>query len=191
MYAMQYEITLPADYDMQIIRRRIAERGHLTDAFAGLGAKAYLLRKRGQTGSTLNQYAPFYLWNDTAGMNRFLWEGGGFQGIVDSFGRPVAQTWSGIACRRGQAQGVTPVAATRERSAIAREADLVQAARDAVADVKSLASRDDVFICASAIDPRTWERVTFTLWTQAPPVDARGERYEVVHLSSPEMDAIC
>ena len=32
MYAMQYEIPLPADYDMAIIRRRVASKGHLTDS---------------------------------------------------------------------------------------------------------------------------------------------------------------
>ena len=29
MYAMQYEITLPADYDMGIIRHRVATKGDL------------------------------------------------------------------------------------------------------------------------------------------------------------------
>ncbi|MBB5447363.1 MULTISPECIES: DUF4865 family protein [unclassified Paraburkholderia] len=101
MYAMHYEITLPADYDMQIIRNRVTDRGHMTDTFAGLGLKAYLIRERDKAGATLNQYSPFYLWNDTAGMNRFLWEGGGFQGIVESFGRPVVLTWSGLSCQRG------------------------------------------------------------------------------------------
>ncbi|MCW2863554.1 MAG: hypothetical protein JWP48_5262 [Actinoallomurus sp.] len=32
----------------------------------------------------------FYLWLAAAGMNRFLWGGGGFQGIVADFGRPYA-----------------------------------------------------------------------------------------------------
>lgn len=41
MYVMHYEITLPADCDMQIIRKRVADRGHMTDAFAGLGLKAF------------------------------------------------------------------------------------------------------------------------------------------------------
>ncbi|MCW2914583.1 MAG: hypothetical protein JWN52_2651 [Actinomycetia bacterium] len=40
MHAMQYEITLPADYDMKIIRHRVATKGHLLDAFPGLGEHA-------------------------------------------------------------------------------------------------------------------------------------------------------
>jgi hypothetical protein len=61
MHAMQYEITLPADYDMEIIRERVATRGAALDDFAGLGLKAYLIRERGVDGSPVNQYAPFYL----------------------------------------------------------------------------------------------------------------------------------
>ncbi|MFC5828113.1 DUF4865 family protein [Nonomuraea insulae] len=40
MYAKQYEITLPADYDMRIIRKRVADGGHVLDDRAGLGLKA-------------------------------------------------------------------------------------------------------------------------------------------------------
>lgn len=79
MHAMQYEITLPADYDMGIIRTRVATKGHLLDAFPGLGLKAYLIRERAG-GSPVNQYAPFYLWRAPEGMNAFLW-GAGFQGL--------------------------------------------------------------------------------------------------------------
>jgi hypothetical protein len=190
MYAMQYEITLPADYDMQIIRQRVADRGHMTDAFAGLGVKAYLIRERGKAGSALNQYAPFYLWNDNAGMNRFLWEGGGFQAIVDSFGRPMAQTWSGILCRRGGADISQARFATRERVGIARESDLSQAARESSAEAARIAARSDACIAACAIDPRTWERVSFALWSVSPDADVPGERYEVLHLSTPELDAL-
>jgi hypothetical protein len=46
MITMQYRIALPADYDMDIIRRRIAERGHLTDDFPQLSFKAYLYADR-------------------------------------------------------------------------------------------------------------------------------------------------
>jgi hypothetical protein len=69
MYAMRYAITLPSDYDMNIIRHRVATRGHLLDTFHGLGLKAYFIRERGVDGSPVNQYAPFYLWASIAGMN--------------------------------------------------------------------------------------------------------------------------
>ena len=48
MIAMQYSFTLPADYDMATIRRRIAEKRHLLDHFDGLHLKAYLWAERGE-----------------------------------------------------------------------------------------------------------------------------------------------
>jgi hypothetical protein len=39
MYLMQYEIVLPADYDMAIIERRVAERGMATDDLATSGSR--------------------------------------------------------------------------------------------------------------------------------------------------------
>jgi Domain of unknown function (DUF4865) len=42
MNAMQYEISLPADYDMGIIRDRVATRGATFDDYPGLGLKAFL-----------------------------------------------------------------------------------------------------------------------------------------------------
>ena len=74
MITMQYRIGLPADYDMDIIRRRIAERGHLTDAFPELAFKAYLYadRQSAYAARGENLYAPFYLWHSTEGMNDFL-----------------------------------------------------------------------------------------------------------------------
>ena len=46
MLAMQYSFTLPADYDMDIIRRRVASKGPLIDGLPGLGFKAYLYARR-------------------------------------------------------------------------------------------------------------------------------------------------
>ena len=67
MDLMQYEITLPADYNMDIIRQRVMDRGSRTDDFLGLGIKSYLVRERGCHGSPVNQYAPIYLWADPQG----------------------------------------------------------------------------------------------------------------------------
>lgn len=70
MIAAQYEITLPTDYDMGIIRRRVAERGSALDDRAGLGLKAYLVRDVAD-GAPVNAYAPFYRWNDPAALAAF------------------------------------------------------------------------------------------------------------------------
>lgn len=92
MYAMQYQITLPTDYDMQIIRNRVAETGHLMDGFSGLQFKAYLIQER-SNGAPCNSYAPFYVWHNIDGMRKFCWSDPGYSAIVRDFGRHPIQDW--------------------------------------------------------------------------------------------------
>jgi hypothetical protein len=184
MHAMQYEITLPADYDMEIIRKRVAARGHLLDDFPGLGLKAYLIRERGEA-SPVNQYAPLYLWSAPEGMNSFLW-GPGFQGIIDDFGRPEVQHWTGLSYLEGPAAHSVPRTAVRRRqripAAVRRPASVVEAALE---ESRRLAAAPGAVATALAIDPRHWELLCFSLWEQDSPKEP-GDRYEVLHLSAPE-----
>lgn len=92
MITMQYNITLPSDYDMNIIRDRVSNNGSKTDGFPGLEMKAYLIAEKGRYCNHENQYAPFYLWQNTDGMNQFLLSGP-FQNILDSFGFPQVKHW--------------------------------------------------------------------------------------------------
>jgi hypothetical protein len=103
---------------MKIIRERVATRGAALDDFPGLGLKAYLIRERGVDGSPVNQYAPFYLWQSPAGMNRFLWGGEGFHGIVRDFGRPAVRHWTGVALEHGPSRTDLPRYATRRNGAL-------------------------------------------------------------------------
>ncbi|MEU2679324.1 DUF4865 family protein [Streptomyces sp. NPDC007107] len=187
MHAMQYEITLPADYDMGIIRERVATRGHLLDAFPGLGLKAYLIRERGET-SPVNQYAPLYLWSAPEGMNSFLW-GAGFQGIVDDFGRPEVQHWTGLHYAEGAASETLPRIAVRRRERIADTVRPAAAVEAALEESRRLAGTPGNAGAALAVDPRHWELLHFTLW-EGEPSGAPGDRYEVLHLSSPERDRL-
>ncbi|KAA2262016.1 DUF4865 family protein [Solihabitans fulvus] len=186
MYAMQYEITLPADYDMGIIRNRVATRGHLLDDFAGLGLKAYLMRERGVDGSPVNQYAPFYLWHAVDGMNRFLWGGGGFQGIVADFGRPSVLNWTGVALERGPANATVPRAASRHTEPLPAGADPVGAVERALAELADHAVGAGVHSAALAINPQHWELTRFTLWENESPA-TEEKRYQVLHLSTPQL----
>lgn len=85
MISMQYKITLPTDYDMEIIRERTRKNGHKTDDFTGLNFKCYLMTEKGQHGNMQNSYAPLYLWNDVTGMNSFIFDGY-YDNIIGSFG---------------------------------------------------------------------------------------------------------
>ncbi|MFD9904314.1 DUF4865 family protein [Streptomyces sp. NPDC059063] len=188
MHALQYEITLPADYDMGIIRNRVATKGHLLDDFPGLGFKAYLVRERGVDGSPVNQYAPFYVWNTAEGMNSFLW-GPGFQGLSDDFGRPVVQHWIPLAYEAGGAVDATPKAAVRHRTPLpdgARTGDLASGLLDEAALLSSVAGAVGVVV---AVDPRHWEAVTLSLWDHEAPKE-RGEVFQVLHCSTPDRDQL-
>jgi hypothetical protein len=212
MQAMQYEITLPADYDMAIIRRRVATKGAMTDDFEGLGLKAYGIRERGVDGSPVNQYAPFYLWASVEGMNRFLW-GAGFGGLSRDFGRPIVRQWTGLAFEHGPASDAAPGVATRRTETIAGDADATAAIEAAVAATRERARASEVHSTALAVDTSAWELVQFTLWARraaggsatadvvpasgSGAVSALGARavapgdeatYEVLHLSSPRFD---
>ncbi|MCM2415717.1 DUF4865 family protein [Streptomyces sp. RKAG290] len=183
MHAMQYEITLPADYDMGIIRNRVATKGHLLDAFPGLGIKAFLMRERGED-SPVNQYAPFYLWSKPEGMNAFLW-GPGFQGIVQDFGRPQVQHWAGLSYQEGPSSAALPRTATRRRTTVAASAAPADAVEAALQESRRLARTPGAVATALAVDPRHWELLHFTLWEHPAPEEP-GEHYEVLHLSRPE-----
>lgn len=188
MYAMQYGITLPADYDMKIIRDRVACRGRLTDAYEDLGFKAYLIRERGTEGSPVNEYAPFYLWKDTGGVNRFLWGGGGFSGIVDDFGRPDVSHWTGAAYRPGPASDTAPRAASRLVRRLPAGADPREPVARALEEWEERAAAAGVHTAVLAVDPRRWETVLLTLWERTPPAAVIDpDRYEVLHLSAPHL----
>lgn len=84
MQAMQYKVGLPADYDMEIIKKRVRTSGHKTDGFKDLLFKAYLITEK-QAGNLENSYCPLYVWKDTEGMTQFIFEGF-FDNIIASFG---------------------------------------------------------------------------------------------------------
>ncbi|MFJ4667167.1 DUF4865 family protein [Kitasatospora purpeofusca] len=198
MHAMQYEITLPADHDMRTVHRRIATKGPLLDSWPGLGLKAYLVRERGLDGSPVNQYAPFYLWRTTEGLNAFLL-GPGFRTLCADFGRPAVRHWIGAGLHRGPAAGTPvadgpaavgpagPVAATRLTERLPEGADPAEAVERALAE---LPDHPDLHTAAVALDPARWELLRIALWRADVPAGVPGTRYRVHHLSSPELDRL-
>lgn len=85
MIATQYKIILPSDYDMDIIKNRVKNNGHKTDGFEGLKFKLYLITEKGKNNSLHNSYCPLYLWKDSNGLNKFLFNGF-YDNIITSFG---------------------------------------------------------------------------------------------------------
>ena len=118
-------------------------------------------------------------------MNRFLWGGGGFQNIVRDFGRPAVRHWTGVALEHGAA-AYGPAAPrdppARARSGLGRPGAIRRGCRGR--DVHRARSASS----ALAVDPQPWELIRFTLWDLG--AEADGDRYEVLHLSTPALAGI-
>lgn len=186
MLAMQYSFTLPADYDMRIIRRRIADKGHLLDDFPGLAFKAYLyaLRDDDALPGADNQYAPFYLWRHVEGMNAFLGDAG-FAGLCRDFGRPPVRTWV-----PWQVQWDDDLrdarCASRDTTALpAHVAPGEQMEAEAESVRKDRAA--GALAAVTACDYARWQWVRLRLWPELHPGLAAPARqlYRVGHVSQP------
>ncbi|QUX26952.1 DUF4865 family protein [Nocardiopsis akebiae] len=181
MYAMQYSVPLPADYDMRIIRDRVARTGHLLDGFSGLDFKAYLIREKAN-GAPVNEYAPFYVWNDIDGMRAFCWGEPGYSAIVRDFGRRPIQDWTLI----GLVSGPRRLDEARSMSISTRPLPAgvapVHVVQDLTGGFLSSAGSSTVRRVA-AVDVTTWTLLLAELGADQPTVDGEASSYEVLHVS--------
>ncbi|NQX10699.1 DUF4865 family protein [Microbacteriaceae bacterium VKM Ac-2855] len=185
MLAIHYRVPLPADYDMSVIRERVASRGHALDERRGLAYKAYLVRDVAD-GEPVNEYAPFYLWRDPEEAARFLWGGAGFGGIVADFGRPPVSTWIGDSIITGPRFTDVPGFASRVDEALPPDADPHKYAVHARSALEAQANEPGVHSAVLAIDPSRWRATRFALWAE-PPSPGHGTVFRVLHLSTPEL----
>ena len=182
MIAAQYSFALPADYDMDIIERRIRDKGPMLDGFPMLAFKAYLSARKAD-GSAENLYAPFYLWRHPDGLSDFL-AGAGFAGLARDFGWPVVRTW--IVWQAEVDRAIAEARfASRDLESIRPYADLAglwaEAANGIRADVEQGA-----LAAVAGFDPTGWTLVRFRLWRERPaPTGATGQIYAVGHVSLP------
>jgi hypothetical protein len=182
MIAMQYSFTLPADYDMEIIDRRIRDKGRLLDGFPRLLFKAYLSANKVIAGlaSAENLYAPFYLWDEPEGIDSFL-SSPGFAVLTRDFGWPSVKIW-----QVWQAQ-VTPNLgaaryATREIQPITPYSDLGEQ-RDMAAATAQSAMKAGALTAITAFDPTGWQQLQFCLWQEIPVAAETVQIYAVGHIS--------
>lgn len=191
MLAMQYSFTLPADYDMSIIQRRVAEKGHALDNHAPLILKAYLCARKDDpaTHSRENLYAPFYLWRDNRGMSDFLCSAG-FKGLVSAFGWPVVRTWPAVVALEKAASNTGASFATREMRTIRPFTPLEQLKEEE--NVWARGSYENgAMLALSAFEPTTWSLVRFRLWQSLSDINDEAEQaYQVLHVSHPEAERI-
>lgn len=183
MIAMQYSVTLPADYDMEIVARRIRDKGHLMNGFPGLGFKAFLMARRSGSAcpSATNLYAPFYLWRRAEGMADFL-SGPGFAALSGDFGRPAVTTWTLWHARVGEAIAKARFA-QRLVMPIGPEADL-GALRQDESRWSEDARMEGAVAAVSGFDPCAWALVRFSLWRHPIDVTTSGAQiYEIGHVA--------
>lgn len=171
MLAMQYRIRLPDDFDMDVIRRRIDDKGHLMDGFEGLGFKAFLYACRGEDGPE-NLYAPFYLWRQAEGKDRFLL-GEGFEALCRTFGRPPVTSWSVLGESRGS--GLKQARwATIETLDIAADVPLADLQREESDSIRRAVAEEGALASVSACSAEHWQRVRACLWSHRPQPPSPG-----------------
>ncbi|USX26568.1 DUF4865 family protein [Oxalobacteraceae bacterium OTU3CINTB1] len=182
MIAMQYSFALPADYDMAIVRTRIATKGPLLDDLPGLVFKAYLYAEHGESAENL--YAPFYLWRDEESMHGFL-NGPGFAGVARAFGWPSVRTWTpwhadvdaDVRAARHATRSVHQIALYSDLATLRKQEE--QWARDA--------RERGALAVVIGFEPAAWTIVRFCLWRDAQPTDVTpaAQHYRVGHMSAP------
>ena len=184
MIAMQYSFTLPSDYDMSIIDRRVAEKGHALDNHQPLILKAYNVARQDDwvTKGNENLYAPFYVWKDALGMSDFLCSAG-FKGLVKSFGWPTVRTWP-VVLVNDHADMKEAGYATRELFQLSPFVALDEL-RASEALLATTAMEEGAVSAIAAFEPTTWSLVRFRGWRITPPTSAGSQAYEVAHVSLP------
>ena len=171
MQAMRYDITLPTDYDMTNIRDRVSKTGHLMDGFTDLLFKLFLISEK-QKGELYNSYSPLYVWKNSDGMSRFIFDGY-FDNILASFG------WQHIEI------GVT--------STIELGDDFIQSkfVTEVAQDILPTDTLKNFEIQEQLTDnetgklviynPDKWQKVSFTFYLTKPQTELRC--FEILHLS--------
>ena len=181
MIAMQYSFSLPADYDMEIIDRRIRDKGPAMDGFPHLGFKAFLSARRGEFGSRENLYAPFYLWHQPEGASDFICDPG-FAALTNAFGRPHIRHWI-----VWHAHVLSDLAKARfadsQYLAIEPHASLPDLRQQEVDLATKEAGGKHALARIAAFDPYDWTMVRFGLYAEAPPSSDGKQIYRVGHLS--------
>ncbi|EPM6849814.1 DUF4865 family protein [Enterococcus faecalis] len=174
MHAMQYKIVLPADYDMRIIKERVHDNGHKTDGFKNLLFKAYLMTEKG-VDNFENSYCPLYVWKETEGMTKFIFEGF-FDNIIDSFG------WQNI--ETGITSNVTLNSTfSKSKYVIEKYNDIPE--QSALKEMKFKSeSQINSLGQVTIYNPEKWKYVTFSFFEDKPKnIGSTQKLYSILHLS--------
>lgn len=171
MNAMQYKISFSNDYDMNIIRERVENNGFKTDGFPDLLFKAYLI----QDTNYSKEYAPLYIWKNSEGMNKFIFDGY-FDNILTSFG------WQNINI------GVplqVDLKETFNQSKYCLEIEHDIAKTDSL-ERPDFSEMDEGFVGRVLVyNPDKWKYVEFYFYKDKPQNTQKNQNvYEILHIST-------
>lgn len=187
MLLAHYAHRLPADHDIAAIRTRAQKRGPEWDAMPDLHFKAFLLRERGRSGATANNYSSLYLWRTTAAFADFVGSDR-FAAVTDSFGRPAIYTAVSLDARRGP--GITAHAAMMEDVTLPLDIDIAAVCAAEVDRNRAAAAAPGVVVALVALDPTGWRLRRVVLTEDAPPPTSTGTAYEILYLAQPHLDEL-
>ncbi|MDE1150610.1 MAG: DUF4865 family protein [Azospirillaceae bacterium] len=187
MLIAHYTHRLPADYDLEILRRRAAQRGPLWDNKAELYFKAFVLRAAGQDGAIANSYSAFYLWRQAAALHDFIADGT-FRSVTDSFGRPVLNLRIAVDARKGPAAGAPARFLAVEHVALPLDADLPAELAAETARNRQAAQDGDTVAATSGLDTAAWTLTRLRLTAEAPA--SAGDTYQVLYLARPLLETL-
>ena len=182
MIIVHYAHRLPADHDLEALRRWLKERGAVWDAVPELYFKAFLLREAGRFGAIANNFSSLYLWPHDKAFRDWLVRGG-YKIVTDPFGRAEIETFFALDAFRGKAGEARSL--YRDDIAIALDADLTDAFASEIERAREDATQPDVVAAIVGLDPRNWKFVRVLLSEAEPDASARGVAYQVAHLSRP------
>jgi len=170
MIAMQYTIRLASDYNIDLVRERVARRKPLFDGLEGLMHKSYLFNP------TEAIYAPFHVWQCDDAARDFL-TGDLFRDLVETYGRPRVRCW-GILAYGGNFESGNPRMVMKEIDAIAAETHLPDLA--SMERERNLRALEMPGLCFHMIglDPDRWELMRYSGWSD--PALAKNSDADVV-----------
>ncbi len=179
MLAMQYTISLPADYDAERVRERVSVRSRLFDGHDGLAHKSFLYNAEEKL------YAPFYVWKNVVEARDFLMDDL-FKGVVEDFSRHRVRSWFVVQMGYGN-RALDATYGLRELDTIAAEERLDQFLTTEKEHQEALLSNPNLYMHVIAIDADRWEIMRFSLWkdkesAEKPTSDAHLD-FTVLHVT--------
>lgn len=184
MQIAHYTHRLPADYDVDIIRRRAGERGPLWDQAPELYFKAFMLRAAGEHGAIAHSYSSLYLWRQDSALAAFLLDGS-YKTVTNSFGRAAIHTNLALDARRGS--GREGRFASMEEVNIGLDSDIQALLREEVERNRQRASQAGVLAAAVGVDTANWTLLRLSI--SETPADS-GVVYDVLHLARPLLETL-